>query len=71
MPAEQGVVYAMDGDAREHQASRALLDMGRNGSMTLYVTTQIICEFYSIVTNGRRVPRPRAPAEAIEAISVL
>jgi len=32
------------------------------------VTSQILCEFYSIVTNARRVPKPRSPADALQAI---
>jgi hypothetical protein len=38
---------------RIHAASRALLDAARNRSTTLYVTSQILREFYSIVTNPR------------------
>ncbi|MGA2711503.1 MAG: PIN domain-containing protein [Bryobacteraceae bacterium] len=53
------LVYAMDADAPQHAASRALLNAARDSSTTLYVTSQILCEFYSIVTNGRRVPKPR------------
>ncbi|MDR3674416.1 MAG: hypothetical protein P4N24_02925 [Acidobacteriota bacterium] len=33
--------------------------------------SQILCEFYSIVTNARRVPKPRSPADALSAISGL
>ena len=65
------LVYAMDADAPQHAASRALLDAARDTSATLYVTLQILCEFYSIVTNGRRVPKPRSPADALGAISGL
>lgn len=65
------LVYAMDADAPQHTASRALLNAARDGSATLYVTSQILCEFYSIVTNARRVPKPRAPADAVNAISGL
>ena len=36
-----------------------------------YVTSQILCEFYSIVTNARRVPKPRSPDDALRAISGL
>lgn len=36
-----------------------------------YVTPQILSEFYSIVTNARRVSKPRSPAEALNAISGL
>jgi predicted nucleic acid-binding protein len=77
MSVEQGIidtnvlVYAMDADAPQHVASRALLEAARNTPATLYVTSQILCEFYSIVTNARRVRKPRAPEEARLAISGL
>jgi predicted nucleic acid-binding protein len=48
-----------------------LLEAARDTSATLYVTSQILCEFYSIVTNPRRVPKPRSPADALSAISGL
>jgi len=63
------LVYAMDADAPQHAASRALLEGGRDLSTTLYVTSQILCEFYSIVTNARRVPNPRSADEALHAIA--
>jgi predicted nucleic acid-binding protein len=75
MPVEPGIidanvlVYAMDADHPNYAASRTLLDAARIRSTTLYVTPQILCEFYSIVTNPRRVPKPRSPADAIAAIS--
>ncbi len=65
------LVYAMDADALQHGASRALLETARDKSATLYVTPQIICEFYSIVTNARRVRKPRSPADVLTAISGL
>lgn len=68
---DANLVYAMDADAPQHAASRALLDAARDPSTTLYVTSQVPCEFYSIVTNSRRVPKPRPPAGALEAISGL
>lgn len=65
------LVYAMDADAPQHAAARVLLEAARNPSATLYVTSQILCEFYSVVTNTRRVPRPRTPDQALRAISSL
>jgi uncharacterized protein len=65
------LVYAMDADAPQHAASRALLSAARDSSTTLYVTSQILCEFYSIVTNPRRVPKPRSADEVLRAISGL
>jgi len=61
MPIEPGVldanvlVYAVNADAPQHSASRALLEQARDPSTTLYVTSQILCEFYSVITNPRRV----------------
>jgi uncharacterized protein len=77
MPVEPGLVdtnvlvYALDADAAQHASSRALLEAGRAGSVTLYVTSQIICEFYFVVTNPRRVAKPRSYADALAAISSL
>ena len=62
------LVYALDADALQHVASRNLLDEGCRGTTTLYVTSQILCEFYSIVTNSRRVAKPRNAVDAIAAI---
>ena len=58
------LVYALDADAPQHAAARALIDAARTDApATLFVTSQILCEFYSIVTNPRRVPEPRTAAE--------
>lgn len=69
------LVYALDADAAQHEAARALLEAGleagRETSTTLFVTSHITCEFYSIVTNPRRVSKPRAAADAVAAISSL
>jgi hypothetical protein len=65
------LVYALDADAPQHAAARALLESGRNPASTLYVTSQILGEFYAIVTNPRRVAKPRSANEAIAAIVAL
>jgi predicted nucleic acid-binding protein len=35
------------------------------------VTPQILCEFYSVITNPRRVAAPSSPAVALQALSAL
>ncbi len=65
------LVNAMDADAPQHAPSRALLDAARDSSTSLYVTSQILCEFYSIVTNPRRVPKPRSSDDALSAIAAF
>ena len=77
MSVEPGVVdanilaYASNADDPKYAACRALLDEARDPSATLYLTTQIICEFYSIITNPRRVAVPSSPAVALQVISAL
>ncbi len=65
------LVYAVNVDAPQHTASRALLEALRDPSTTLYVTSQILCEFYSIITNPRRVAVASSPTEALGVISAL
>jgi uncharacterized protein len=65
------LVYALDADAPQHAAARALLETAREASVTLFVTSQILCEFYSIVTNPRRVAKPCSAADALTAIASL
>jgi toxin-antitoxin system PIN domain toxin len=77
MSVEPGIVdanilaYAMNADAPHHAASRALLEEARDPSTTLYVTSQVLCEFYSLITNPRRVAAPCSPTEALGIISAL
>lgn len=65
------LVYAVDADAPQHAACRALLAAARDPAVRLYVTTQILCEFYSVITNPRRVAVARSPAEAVGTLAVL
>jgi predicted nucleic acid-binding protein len=78
MPAEPGVVdtnvlvYALDADASQYWASRTLLASAeRDTSSAFFVTSQILCEFYSIVTSPPRVAKPCTSAHAIAAISAM
>jgi uncharacterized protein len=63
------LVYALDADAPMHSPARMLLEAARDGAAALYVTSQILCEFYSIVTNPRRVAKPRSSGDALSAIA--
>jgi predicted nucleic acid-binding protein len=65
------LVYAVDTGAAQHAASLGLLQAARSPATVLFLTSQILCEFYSIVTNRRRIAVPYSPAEALEAISAL
>jgi predicted nucleic acid-binding protein len=71
MPVEPGIVdanvlvYALDAKAPQHLPSGILLDAARSGATTLYVTSQVLCEIYAIVTNARCVLKPRSSADAV------
>lgn len=77
MSVEPGMVdanvlaYAVNSDAPGHTTSRALLEAARDPATTLYVTSQILCELYSVITNPRRVAVASSPTEALRVISTL
>jgi len=77
MSVEPGIVdanvlaYATNADVSYHEASRALLNAAGDPSVRLYVTSQILCELYSVITNPRRVAAPSSSAEALGMISAL
>jgi predicted nucleic acid-binding protein len=77
MPVEPGILdanvlaYAIDADAPQNATSRALLEAARDPAARLYVTAQIICEFYSVITNPKRVARVTTPADAVRTLSSL
>jgi len=55
------LVYALDSMAPQHLSSRALLDQAHNGLTTLYVTSQVLCEFTRLsqmpgAFSGRALP---------------
>jgi uncharacterized protein len=65
------LAYAINADAPQHAASRALLEAASDPSISLYVTPQILCELYSVITNPRRVAVASSPTEALRIISAI
>ena len=65
------LAYAINADSSQYLASRSLVEEARDPSATLYVTSQILCEFYSVITNTRRVKNACSPADAGRIISSL
>ena len=63
------LVYAALADDPRHSVSRALLGDSSRGELA--VSLQILSEFYSIITNARRVSEPYTPADAIVFIETL
>jgi hypothetical protein len=65
------LVYAFYRDAPQHAASRAFLERAWQGGLALCLTSQVLAEFFSIVTNAKRVSDPRTPEEAVGAIHAI
>ncbi len=65
------LAYAVNAEAPQHAASRALLDAARDPWTKLYVTSQILCELYSLITNPRRVAVASSSTEALRVISAI
>jgi predicted nucleic acid-binding protein len=53
------LIYALDADAPQHAAARALLEAARaDPTATLFVTSQILCEFF--FHRDQFAPRPQS-----------
>ena len=65
------LVYAFHRESEHHAACRTLLDQAQNGQIVLCITSQVLAEFYAIVTDPRRVAVPRQPEEALRAIGAV
>lgn len=65
------LVYAHYRDSPQHSASRAFLGRAGRGQLEICFTSQILAEFFSIVTSAKRVSDPRTPQEAVAAIEAL
>jgi len=65
------LAYAIDVNAPQRAASRALLEAAGDPSVTFYVKSQILCELYSVITNPRRVAVVSSPTEAVGIISAM
>ena len=65
------LIYSIDTTAPNHKSARELVNSARNPAVTLFVTSQILCEFYSIITNPRRVAAPVTAPDAVRIIEAL
>ena len=65
------LVYALDEESPHHVPSRAVLERASRGDGDYRLSSQILAEFFAVVTNPRRVRAPRAAVEAVEAIEAF
>lgn len=64
------LVYVVYRDTPQHAASRAWLERAARGEVEIYLTSQVLAEFFAIVTNPKRVSDPRTPDDAVAAMEV-
>ena len=63
------LVYAALKDDSRHDVAKALLKDSSRGA--LYISPQILTEFYSTITSSKRVTVPYAPMDAVMFIETL
>lgn len=62
------LVYAADIDFPYHKSSRAIRDLALAGEMKGCLCPQVLFEFFSIITNPKRVHNPIVPEDGIAEI---
>ena len=65
------LIYAYYPESPQHQSSYHLLNEAQDEGARLCISPQILAEFYSVVTNPRRVDPALEPEAAIEKIGEL
>jgi uncharacterized protein len=65
------LVYSVYRDTPQHATCRAWLEDAARVGLTLCLTSQVLAEFFAIVTNPKRVSQPRTANEAIAAIETV
>jgi len=77
MPAELSLldtnvlVYSVFGDSEKHIPARRLLEQAGDAAGGLCVCSQVLAEFFAVVTDPRRVSAPRQPEEALAVIEAI
>jgi predicted nucleic acid-binding protein len=51
-----------------HQQAKELMEKGLRGAVSLCICPQVLMEFYSTITNPKRVTDPVSPGEAIQEV---
>ena len=64
-------VYAVYEDHEHPVTSHKLLERAEKGELDCCIAVQTLTEYYSMVTNLRRVSNPRSPQEALSDIQSI
>jgi len=62
------LIYSHQALSKFHTQSRTLFEKGLRGELPLCICPQVLFEFYSVITNPRRVTSPVSPKEATQEV---
>lgn len=65
------LVYALNADAPQHPASRAVVQAAFDRRLPGIIVPQVLVEFLAVVTSSRRVTRPLDPSRAWEQVAMF
>ena len=65
------LVYAVNADAPQQSASRAVLQAAMLGRLLGVLVPQVLLEFFAVITNARRVQHPLPPEVAWSQVTLL
>jgi predicted nucleic acid-binding protein len=66
------LIYSIaDGDLQKRAIASEILKRGLDGSLNLYLSPQILLEFYSIATNVKEMRVPLVEADAKRLIEII
>lgn len=65
------LVYAINLDAPQHEASRAFLEAIRSKKLEGVLVIQVLLEFFAIITDQKRAAQPLTPESAWQQIDAL
>ncbi len=64
------LVYATNKASPYFKQAKKIRDSAANGKITAFITHQVLLEFYAIITDKRRIPRPLSIQDAAQEMSV-
>ncbi|MEK7406981.1 MAG: PIN domain-containing protein, partial [Acidobacteriota bacterium] len=65
------LVYSVLRDSEKHLPARRLLEQANSAVAGLCVCSQVLAEFFAVVTDPRRVSTVREPEEALAVIDTI
>ncbi len=63
------LIYAANEDSPYHANARDIIERVNSGELKACVSSQVLAEFYAVVTNPKKMSQPLSPDEAAEAIN--